>query len=147
MTDESQSDETRSSLALDTEGDRTLSPDHLEIDHVYEALGHPRRRYLCYTLLEDAEWSLPGLATKIAAWEDGVSTDAVTDARRDQVYVSLYHAHVPKLVDQGVISFDEVEETIAAADHAEQVLTVLEGIGASLDSAQETHARSEMDDG
>ncbi|MFC4988055.1 DUF7344 domain-containing protein [Saliphagus infecundisoli] len=92
MTDESQSDETRSSLALDTEGDRTLSPDHLEIDHVYEALGHPRRRYLCYTLLEDAEWSLPGLATKIAAWEDGVSTDAVTDARRDQVYVSLYHA-------------------------------------------------------
>ena len=122
------------------------SHDFLEIEPVYEALGHSRRRYLCYTLLEDTEWSLTDLATKIAAWENDVPEQAVTDDQREEVYVALYHAHVPKLVDEGVITFDEATERISTAEHAEQVLTALEGMGASLDSNQETHARSEMDE-
>jgi hypothetical protein len=118
----------------------------LDLDHVYEALGHPRRRYLCYTLLEDREWSLADLATKIAAWENGVPEHAVTDRQRDRVYVSLYHAHIPKLVETDVVAFDDRHETIAAAANADQVLAALRGIGASLDASQETHARSEMDE-
>ncbi|RQG95098.1 DUF7344 domain-containing protein [Natrarchaeobius chitinivorans] len=121
-------------------------PAVLEIEPVYEALGHSRRRYLCYTLLEDTEWSLTDLATKIAAWENDVSEHEVTENQRDRVYVSLYHAHVPKLVDESVITFDEATETITTAEHAEQVMTALEGLGASLDANQETHARSEMDE-
>lgn len=121
-------------------------PSILEIDHVYEALGHPRRRYLCYTLLEDTEWSLADLATKVAAWENDVPEHAVTEAQREAVYVSLYHAHVPKLADEGVVTFDEATETITTAEHAEQVLAALEGMGASLDANQETHARSEIDE-
>lgn len=139
-------EETPPASSTDATSKRTLSPELLEIDHVYEALGHPRRRYLCYTLLEDAEWSLTELATKLAAWENDVPERTVTDHQRDQVYVALYHAHVPKLVDEGVISFDEVSETITAAEQADQVLRALEGIGASLDAEQEVHARSEMDD-
>lgn len=118
----------------------------LEIDPVYEALGHSRRRYLCYTLLEAAEWSLTDLARKIAAWEHDVPEHAVTDDQRETVYVSLYHAHVPKLVDEGVITFDETTDTIRPAEHAEQVVAALEGMGASLDSEQERHARSGMDE-
>ena len=121
-------------------------PSILEIEPVYEALGHPRRRYLCYTLLENTEWSMTDLATKIAAWENDVPEHAVTEDQREEVYVSLYHAHVPKLVDEGVITFDESTERITTAEHAEQVLTALEGMGASLDSNQETHARGEMND-
>lgn len=118
----------------------------LELNHVYEALGHPRRRYLCYTLLEDPEWSLTDLATKVAAWENDIPVDAVTAHQRDRVYVSLYHAHVPKLADEGVITFDGTTETIAAAEHAEQVLSALQGMGASFNMAQEAHARSEPHD-
>lgn len=122
-------------------------PDFLEIEPVYEALGHSRRRYLCYTLLEDTEWSLTDVATKIAAWENDVPEHTVTEDRRQKVYVSLYHAHVPKLVDEEVITFETATETITTADHTEQVLTALKRMGASLDSTQETHARSEMDGG
>jgi len=118
----------------------------LELDHVYEALDHPRRRYLCYTLLEDTEWSLTDLATKVVAWENDVSEQAVTDRQRERMYVSLYHAHVPKLVDDGIVSFDASAETIAAAENAEQVLQALSGMGATLNSGQESHARGEMDD-
>jgi hypothetical protein len=92
--------ETEASRRETSEG-TSLSQSILELDEVYRALGHPRRRYLCYTL----------------------------------------HAHVPKLVELGVIRFDEDEETIDAAETATQVLRALEGMGATLDSNQEAHAR------
>lgn len=119
--------------------------DILELDHVYEALGHSRRRYLCYTLLEDTEWTLDELARKVAAWENDVPEHEVTNYQQEEVYVSLYHAHVPKLVDERVLTFDDATETITTAENAEQVLIALEGMGASLDSNQEVHARSDMD--
>lgn len=118
----------------------------LSIDHVYTALAHPRRRYLCYTLHEATEWTLSELATKIAAWEHDVPEHAVSERQREDVYVSLFHAHVPKLVDEGVITYDPDAETIRAGEHAEQVLAALNGMGASLDAAQETHARQEIDE-
>lgn len=118
----------------------------LDLDHVYEALSHPRRRYLCYTLLEDTQWTLTDLATKIAAWENDTPTHEVTDHQRERVYVSLYHAHVPKLVDDGVIIYDDVAEMITPAENADKVLAALEGIEAALDSQQETHARDDIDD-
>lgn len=119
----------------------------LEIDYVYEAFGHSRRRYLCYSLLEDPEWSLDELARKIAAWENDDPEHAVTERTQEQVYVSLYHAHVPKLVDNGVISFDESDEEITPGENAEQVMEALEGMGASLDTNLESHARGGMDEG
>lgn len=127
-------------------GESTISPEVLEADQVYEALAKPRRRYLCYTLLEDTEWSLTDLAMKIAAWEHEIPEHEVTDYQRTQVYVSLYHHHVPKLVEENVIAFDERTETISSAEHTAQVLAALEGIGASLDALQESHARSKIDD-
>lgn len=121
----------------------TPSSEFLELDHVYEALGHSRRRYLCYTLLESPEWTLDELARKIAAWEHDVPEANVTDQQQEAVYVALYHIHVPKLVEGGVIAFDAVTETIRPATNAKQVLRALEGMGASLDSRQEAHARSD----
>lgn len=118
----------------------------LELDHVHETLSHPRRRYLCYTLLEQTEWSLTDLATKIASWELEIPEHAVTADQRTAVYVSLYHSHVPNLVENRVVSFDESSETLSAAESADQVLAALEGMGASLNGAQEAHARSEIDD-
>lgn len=125
---------------------RSPSQEVLELDHVYEALCHPRRRYLCYSLLESTQWSLTDLATKITAWEDDVPDHVVTERQRERVYVSLYHAHVPKLVSEDVIAFDDVNETITPAENADQVLAALEGVGTSLDGSQETYARGEMDD-
>jgi predicted transcriptional regulator len=132
--------ETEASRRETSEG-TSLSQSILELDEVYRALGHPRRRYLCYTLHESDEWSLDELAAKIAAWDYDIDVEDVTDRQRDQVYVDLYHAHVPKLVELGVIRFDEDEETIDAAETATQVLRALEGMGATLDSNQEAHAR------
>lgn len=117
-----------------------IDPSVLELEHVFSALSHPRRRYLMYALAENPEWTLDDLATKLVAWEEGIDEAAVESNQCDQMYVSLYHTHVPKLVDEGVITYDSEAETIARAGHAEQVFAVLAGAGGSLDLAQEQHA-------
>jgi len=127
-------------------GNRSFSAAVLELEPVYQALGHPRRRYLCYSLLGATEWSLTDLATKVAAWENDIPDQDVTDDQRDKVYVSLYHTHIPKLVEEDVVTFDAASETITAGKHADQVMNALEGMGASLDTNQEAHARSDMNE-
>lgn len=132
------------------ESDRTLQnsmPGVLELDHVFEALAHPRRRYLLYTLDKAAEWSLRELAAKVASWEQDVEIETLTDDEVERVYVSLYHNHVPKLVEDGIVEFVEANETIRPAVNAEQVLAVLHDAGGSSDREQEDHARSERDEG
>mgnify|MGYP006278627233 FL=1 len=114
-------------------GNRSYPRELLESEHAFEALAHPRHRYLCCALLDDTTRTLPDLATEIAAREDGVPEHAVTESRRQRVYVSLYHVHVPKLADEAVVAFDDVAETVTLAENADRVLTALEGIEASLD--------------
>lgn len=126
---------------------RSLTPppaEILEMEYVFEALAHPRRRYLVYSLLSDTRWTLRELATKLVAWERDISEEAVTAFDRDEMFVSLYHAHVPKLVDFDIIEYEDGEEgVVVAAENAVQVLAALEGLGASLDTAQELHARKD----
>jgi hypothetical protein len=119
-------------------------PDRLlEMDTEFLLLSHPRRRYLLYTLAKQPQWSLRELATKIAAWELDVPEETVAVDERDEVYVSLIHAHVPKLVDHGVVVFDRESEIISKSEHADQILKSLAGFGGSTDSDQESHAGRE----
>lgn len=86
------------------------------------------------------------LATKIAAWENDIAEDEVSDHQRERVTVSLHHAHIPQLVDGDVISYYEASEEIAPAENAEQVLAALRGIGATLDSRQEQYAHGDTNE-
>ncbi|WP_458205249.1 DUF7344 domain-containing protein [Haladaptatus sp. NG-SE-30] len=118
----------------------------LELEHVFTSLADSRRRYLLYSLGSENEWSLTEVATKVAAWEMDIPKGEVPQDEIEKTYASLYHVHVPKLVDEKVIEFDEANETIHPGEHTEQVVSALAGVGASLDADQETHARSEFDD-
>lgn len=123
----------------------SIDPSVLELDFVFSVLSQPRRRYLLYALAENPEWTLTELATKLVAWETGVEEEAVDAERRDQMYLSLYHTHVPKLVDEDVVTFDAETETLARGQHATQVLAALAGAGHSLDATQEQHASRAYD--
>lgn len=114
----------------------------LELDEVFAALGHPRRRYLVYTLANGgSEVTLPELATEITAWERDIPAGEVSEEDRKPVQISLYHSHIPKLVDLGIIEYHEGEDIIVRARNTTQVEAVLDGAGAELDSRQEGHAK------
>lgn len=141
MSDEESVGGSRDGDSLDTAtGGGALSAEVLDMEEVFEALDHSRRRYLCYTLLEDTEWTLTDLATKIAALEDDLPAEEFSRNRVEAVEVDLYHTHVPKLADLNIITFDTETRQITASDNAEMVLAALNGLGGSLDSLMETHA-------
>jgi len=114
----------------------------LELDEVFAGLEHPRRRYLMYTLINGSnEAPLPELAACIAAWEQDKSVSEVTDEKQQDVYISLYHCHIPKLSRLGIVNYRVKENIIVRAVNTDQVQAVLDGAGAELDTRQETHAR------
>ena len=120
----------------------------LELNEVFSALGHPRRRYVMYTLVtESSSATLDQLATKLVAWERRKPTEAVTDEERHRMTASLHHAHVPKLADLGVVEYDADDRVVSRTTNAAQVRAVLDGAGAELDQRQETHARETKDVG
>ena len=62
----------------------------LELDEVFTALAHPRRRYLLYTLVNgNNEETLSELAIKIVAWEKNKSPTEVTDEERNRVPIAV----------------------------------------------------------
>lgn len=132
MGDDSSEESPRGELGNQPTEGIAISEQVLELDHVYQALAHPRRRYLCYALSEQEQWSLTELAETIAAWENGIPQDAVTSAQWEKMYLSLYHCHVPRLVEDGVVTFDERSETITSAENTDQVLDGLVGMEAAL---------------
>lgn len=118
----------------------------LAMETEFTVLSQPRRRYLLYTLAEDPEWNLRELATKIAAWELDLPEEAVPEADRDKVYVSLMHAHVPKLVDHDAVAFNHETEILSKSEFTDQILKSLNGFGGSTDSQQEGHAGREFNE-
>lgn len=117
------------------------------MNHLFEALDHPRRRYLLYTFGAEGKRSLWAIARRIAAWEGDVPEETVREDEVERVYVSLYHNHVPKLTNRDIITFSEANETIEPASNADQVLAILNTIGGFEDMQQEAHARDEHGEG
>jgi len=59
-------------------------PEILELNHAFEGLAHPRRRYVLYSLQAETDSLLEDLAAKIAAWE-GSAAD--TESSDDRVHI------------------------------------------------------------
>lgn len=120
-----------------------IDPDILESEDVFGVLSHPRRRFLLYVLTLDDQWTLPALATRLAAWEHDIDETAVDDRLHERMYVSLYHTHVPRLEKARALRFDERTDTIVPGEYTEELLTVLEGVSASLGQYHDVHTGDE----
>lgn len=95
-------------------------------DTAFEMLSNQRRRYvLHYLLRENQPSSLRELSKQIAAWENRIPLGEVTYDQRTRVYTALRQAHLPKLADANVISFDRDRGTVDLTDEAEELKVYL----------------------
>lgn len=69
-----------------------------------------RRRALDVIAATTGAVTLEALAAEISAREAG--RDGVDEETVERVAIDLYHAHVPKLADFGVVSYDETTRWI-----------------------------------
>lgn len=82
---------------------------------IFAALAHPRRRTILTILTErQRPLSEHDLVAHVAACEHGKPLLEVTDEEHHEIQVSLYHCHLPKLEDLGVIERDSDGETVIA---------------------------------
>lgn len=79
----------------------------LSQNEVYDLLSNPRRRFVISYLREHGRpIELTALAREVAAWENDVPAEELTDQQEKRVYVSLYQTHIPKLRNAGIVEYD-----------------------------------------
>ncbi len=108
------------------------APPVLELDGVFTALSHARRRYLLYLLVNGrGEEMASSLAAGVASLERDKPVEEVSDDERSEVLTALYHFHLPKLADLDLIEYER-DESVVRAENAERVRAVLDGANAAL---------------
>lgn len=79
-----------------------------EVTDAFTTLADPLRRYVLYTLSQqETSVGFETLATRVAAWSKDCSSDAIDGATIETVRAELYHVHLPKLTDIGVITYQD----------------------------------------
>ena len=96
------------------------SPTSRQLDQIFELLRHPHRRYaLRHLRNESTPIGTELLAKHIAKRE----VDGIEHIRR--VHTALYHTHLPKLADAGIVTF--------ASQRGDVALDELDGVTPFLD--------------
>lgn len=108
------------------DGDQSTVPDRLSLDVVHDLLAARRRRYVLYSLyLYATPVRLPDVADRVAELEDGPPVEELTE-ERTRTYLDLYHTHVPKLADAGVVSYSQSGDEVELASTVSQLRPYLE---------------------
>lgn len=77
-------------------------------DTVYDLLSNGRRRFVISRLRRaEGPVSVNELSEAVAAWENGIPEEELTDKQIKRVYVSLYQIHIPKLDEAGLVAYDK----------------------------------------
>lgn len=98
-------------------------------DGQFAALASERRRTVLRCLQGvDQAIAIADLAHDVAAWErDADPTDVPADVIED-VYLTMYHNHVPKLVDEGYLAYEEEYTTVVPTDDAQSLAPLFERV-------------------
>lgn len=111
------------------EQDERVADEHSNFSRevVFEMLSNQRRRYVIHYLLDAGEVAeLRDLSRTVAAWENDKRPAEVTSQERKRVYNALQQAHLPKMDDAGLVTFDTSRGTVSAADDLADLQVYLE---------------------
>lgn len=99
------------------------------LSELFDVLSHQRRRYTLYCLWTyDTPMALADLTDEIVRFEVDAEPTAVPDIR-EQVYVHLYHRHLPKLHEADLVTFDMTRNLVSLGSAATNVLPYLKEMG------------------
>ncbi|MFC7079792.1 DUF7344 domain-containing protein [Halorussus caseinilyticus] len=88
----------------------------VSLDALLDLFADHRRRTAYVTLLGHDDLSLPDLADEVAVAEYGQPLPDIEPDDVLQVYLSLYHTHVPKLGAAGLVEYDQADDYVRLTD-------------------------------
>lgn len=111
----------------------------LSRDTIFDVLSSRRRRFVLEYLRSESEpGNLTEIATAMAASEADTTPEQLESHERKRAYVSLYQTHIPRLADEGVVTYDPDTGRVALSSSTDEVLQYLDVARESdLDSASE----------
>ncbi|WP_226481145.1 DUF7344 domain-containing protein [Natrinema amylolyticum] len=84
------------------------------LDDAFALLADQRRRLLLAVMRTyGEELTLPDAAEEVAVRETGHNVTNISAERVREVYLSLYHDHLPRLVDAGLLEYDQERDLVA----------------------------------
>lgn len=99
----------------------------LALETAFTLLSHSTRRGLLECLTEyDETLALADVSEEVAAaLEDKRVRDIHAEVVK-QVYMALYHSHIPKLGDHGIVTYDQEHDLVALTERGHQLAESLD---------------------
>lgn len=86
------------------------------LTETFELLASPYRRYVLYYLTSEVDRvDIETLAGALTAWDRGQAAPGLSDSEV-AVETALYHTHLPKLAEAGIVRFDRDSGVIELDD-------------------------------
>jgi hypothetical protein len=105
--------------------DNQADVESLTVDERFELLSARYRRYLLYSLSYfTTPVALARVADKVTELANGEPADELPDERLE-IYMQLYHTHLPRLVEAGVVQFNQTDDTVEFGPNASQLVPLL----------------------
>ena len=102
--------------------------DPLPVDLIFDALSNERRQRALIHLQRVERTTLADLAEHVAAWENNTTVGSVTRDARSRVYTGLYHSHVPRLADMGIVEHDRETDMVSLTPRADAIVPYLDAV-------------------
>ena len=106
-----------------------------EVDEVFDLLRQARRRYLLDALEGSGGASVEDLVESVVERESAARGLGPGVDRHDQVRLTMFHNHLPKLEEAGVVECDYADGSVAVEDS--EKLELLNQLRSVVDAAGE----------
>ncbi|QLG63387.1 DUF7344 domain-containing protein [Halorarum salinum] len=104
---------------------RTDPTDSITVDALFAVLRDRRRREALSLLVEHDSIALADLADELAVAEFDARLPEIPPAAVKRIYVSLYHDHVPRMADAGLVAYSQERDVVALVSEAERLVARL----------------------
>ncbi|MEY7849620.1 hypothetical protein AB7C87_10545 [Natrarchaeobius sp. A-rgal3] len=109
--------------------ERGYSTDRIPPDAAFDLLRHSHRRTILATVVSDERaLTLNDLTKIIAMWDRDEPITEISGDELAAISAALHHAHIPRLVDVGVVTYDENRHLIEPTDRLEEVKPYLDAV-------------------
>lgn len=93
------------------------------VDTRHDLLSSQRRRHVLDILRGAGTMALPELAEAVVAREAGQHGENISAEKALEVYMSLWHAHIPKLEENEVVTYNQGLDTVELTENVDRFPT------------------------